>query len=330
MNIPPSSELMDFDSFASLMNADSIDNIHKYYGSEDEQDLESNFSGTDSDTDSDKENTRPYSTDEESLDLAEHKNSADDKEADDSIDTREVDGGRVNQNHAKSTYLDSKTHDMVKRTEDVLARLSLQAQAILEDQPLSTQIVLTNQACDQVLRPYGQHGSQARFSESVKTFLNGDDTVRRPGKMVERRRTMAGWIWPRSTQLSEDLMIGNILAARDMAKTRMTIKVDRSWRFVRRMLICLTKMHINLLSKREKAAPGVQPSSIQMILLSQVVSQLLGKDLLSLLAFERPVIPSLNRKRDSTAPQCKNPSRILYTARLIHYEVAHRLHLSHR
>ena len=173
---------MDFDSFASPMNADSIDNVHKYYDSEDEQDLESNFSSTDSDTDSDKENTQPYSTDEESRDFAEHKNSVDDRGADDSIDPREVDGGRLDQNHAKSIYLDSETHDMVKRTEDVLARLSLQAQAILEDQPLSTQTVLTTQACDQVLRPYGQHGSQARFSESARKFLNGGDTIRRPGK----------------------------------------------------------------------------------------------------------------------------------------------------
>lgn len=85
-------------------------------------------------------------------------------------------------NDPDSSCSNRELQDMIERTEYMLERLSMQAQMHVERQPLSTQILLADMAKEQVFKPYKQHGSQAQFSASVKKFLGGGDTIRRPGK----------------------------------------------------------------------------------------------------------------------------------------------------
>ena len=78
--------------------------------------------------------------------------------------------------------VNTELQEMMERTETILEQLSMKAQAHIERQPFSTQIILNNAAKEKVFAPYGRHGSQAQFSESVLKFLNGGNTIRKPGK----------------------------------------------------------------------------------------------------------------------------------------------------
>lgn len=195
---PPHSELTDFDTFASAMTTAPLDDLHKYLDSDDEQDLEDNYDGDDSDKENGNEgededdSTGPSYTSHSlkaSLEDADSDNSDHDLDHDAStkgyeyFDPRlDIDLSRLRPSHAASRHLNPHLQKTIDKTELLLEQLSIQAQAVVEEQPMSTQIVLANQAVEHVFKPYAVHGSQAQFSASVMKFLSGGETVRRPGR----------------------------------------------------------------------------------------------------------------------------------------------------
>jgi len=194
---PPHSELTDFDTFASAMTTAPLDDLHKYLDSDDEQDLEDNYDGED-----DKENGNEGEDEDDStgpsytghslntcLEDADSDNSDHGLDHDAStkgyeyFDPRlDIDRSKLRPSHAASRHLDPYLQKTIDKTELLLEQLSIQAQSVVEEQPMSTQIVLVNQAVEHVFKPYGVHGSQAQFSASVMKFLSGGETVRRPGR----------------------------------------------------------------------------------------------------------------------------------------------------
>ena len=158
---PPANEIIDFDTFASIMTSAPLNDLHKYYDSDDDHDLEDNYDGESN-----------YDDQEVDIDL--------DLDGDISINGDSENSSAPTQ--PTSRHLDPIVQSTIERTELVLEQLSVQAQSILDEQPLSTQIILSNQANEQVFKPYSIHGSQAQFSESVMKFLMGGATVRQPGR----------------------------------------------------------------------------------------------------------------------------------------------------
>ncbi|KAK5069795.1 hypothetical protein LTR64_008022 [Lithohypha guttulata] len=206
--VPPSNELMDFNAFASAMMTDDIDNLHEYYDSEGEQDLEGDYDGTDLDSEAGGGETESNGNSESSASSVIDFNLDDDNDDNESSteffnlpngvneghpyeyfdDDGEIKQAKAPKLPSDSDFVDPEVEAIMKKTEQVLAQLSLQAQPIIEEQPMSTQILLSNQALDQVFKPYGKHGSQLQFSAAVMKFLDGGDTIRRPGKAGSDKR----------------------------------------------------------------------------------------------------------------------------------------------
>ncbi|KAJ9651404.1 hypothetical protein H2198_009319 [Neophaeococcomyces mojaviensis] len=153
---PPTTEAMPFDAFQTLMNSTRLDEYYKYYDSDGTVDLEDDYEG-DSDLSGDE---------------------ADD--TDSSSDSAVEDDDDVDDPAATSRHNDPKLQETIFRTELLLERLSVAAQPVLEEQPMSTRIVLANQAVP-LFERYGGHGSMHRFSQSVMEYLNAGERVRRPG-----------------------------------------------------------------------------------------------------------------------------------------------------
>lgn len=215
METPSLNDLIDFDTFASTMGTAPLDDLHKYIDSDDEHDLEDNYAGESDDddnslNDSDKENDTtdqddPFDHYRDSHDFKSyqpHFDSDTDSDSDISSTTHEnvndhgqptnntitfdprldIDRSLLRPTHAKSHHLDPRLQRLIDETEFTLEQLSIQAQPILEEQPMSTNIILANQAVEKVFKPYGVHGSESRFAESVLEFLGGGEEVRKPGR----------------------------------------------------------------------------------------------------------------------------------------------------
>jgi len=193
---PPHGELTDFDTFASAMTTAPLDDLHKYFDSDDEQDLEDNYDGDDSDKENeDGFDGLEYTNDPpnayfEDADNSDHDPDNDDHNVNDYGHTKgyeyfdprlDIDLSKLRPSHAASRHLNPHLQKTIDKTELMLEQLSIQAQSMVEEQPMSTQIILANQALEHIFKPYGMHGSQAQFSASVMKFLAGGDTVRRPG-----------------------------------------------------------------------------------------------------------------------------------------------------
>lgn len=210
MAAPPLGDLIDFDVFASAMCTAPLEDLHRYLDSDEEQDLEDNYAGDDSDKeneiidqegglnhDVDHNKYQPYVELDDVNDGDEYANGDAEGDVNDHgqsqkyeyFDPRlDIDLSKLRPSHAASRHLNPKLQKMIDKTELMLEQLSIQAQTVLEEQPMSTQIILANQALDQVFTPYGMHGSQAQFSASVLKFLGGGETVRRPGHEGRNQR----------------------------------------------------------------------------------------------------------------------------------------------
>lgn len=65
---------------------------------------------------------------------------------------------------------------IVEQTRALHESMLIKARAMLDRQPLSTRTALAVEAV-QILKNYGQHGSQARLSESIMKFLNQGNSI---------------------------------------------------------------------------------------------------------------------------------------------------------
>lgn len=185
--IPIEEETIDFDEFPSISNEqmDSASQDHEYGNFLTQQSenirnkqLEAHFD-FDDDDDNDKSEAGSTNTEDEIAEAEAIDAEFPEGEAYDFVDPLPSQPGPNDPNNPCSNR---ELQEMIERTENVLEQLSMQAQVHVERQPLSTQILLANMAKEQVFKPYKQHGSQAQFSASVKKFLGGGDTIRRPGK----------------------------------------------------------------------------------------------------------------------------------------------------
>lgn len=191
---PPPSELTSFEAFSAAMMTAPLGEICKIYNDSDDEygpEESDGYAVDDSDEDMDDDDYDPTIIHASSLMADPFSNSEDESENevhdDNSLnvyfDPRyAIDRTTLTPDHAKSRHIDPELQSMVDRTEIFLEQMSLQFKPAIEEQPMSTTIVLANQAIEQVLKPYRVHGSQARLSESALRFLSAGSRVRRPGK----------------------------------------------------------------------------------------------------------------------------------------------------
>lgn len=185
----PTGEPMDFESFAAAMTAVPIEELDQYLNEADEdfgEDEDENPKDAPAHDQGTKDEDVPMT--DEHFDFSDTDNDSKSSEDDSMID--EEDSGSDYQQQPELfdddeeilTPDDPEFKAVLEQTERVLSRISFRGQNVIDQIPLSTQIILANQANEEVFKPYAKHGSAAQFSASVMKFLAGGDTVRRPGK----------------------------------------------------------------------------------------------------------------------------------------------------